>query len=302
LKGIFHTAGIIQDAPLNKQTALSFEQVFAPKAKGAWYLHELTQEKAIHLDHFILFSSVASLIGSFAQSNYALANAFLDGLAVYRHQQGLPAQSINWGPWAEVGMAKDRILQHKQQGWIAFNTDEGLAALQHALTHSKTQLGIMHADWKRIAEQIIPTPSWLTSIIERKQSAIFINHLQTLSLEQRKITLKKAIGDAVKKALSVFENEFIDENQGFFEMGMDSLMALDLKNRLQLMVDQPLLNTLAFDYPSISRIYTYLSTEIMTHLMTDDTVGETIEDNIDKYLSMNYSEREQFINGDNHHE
>jgi len=302
LKGIFHAAGLIEDAPLNKQTAISFEKIFAPKAKGAWHLHEITLAKDIKLDYFVLFSSIASLIGSSAQGNYAVANSFLDALALYRHQLGLVAQAINWGPWAEVGMAKDLVSQHYRQGWVAFNVSEGLSAFHHALLNNKPQLGIMHADWKRIGEQIIPTPSWLSHLIEIKQSENFIIQLQALSLDQRKIVLKNAITDAVKKSLAIPKQEFISENQGFFEMGMDSLMALDLKNRIQQLVNQPLLNTLAFDYPSILRIYNYLSTEIMEDLFENSAKDKINEENIDKFLSMNFLDREKFISGEQDHE
>ena len=105
LQGIFHAAGLIADALLDKQTNESFEKVFAPKAKGAWNLHHVTQEKNITLAYFVMFSSIASLNGAPSQSNYATANSFLDALALYRHQQGLTALSINWGSWAQVGMA-----------------------------------------------------------------------------------------------------------------------------------------------------------------------------------------------------
>ncbi|MFI4954807.1 MAG: SDR family NAD(P)-dependent oxidoreductase, partial [Gammaproteobacteria bacterium] len=122
LKGIFHLAGVVEDAPLEQQSEEYFKNVFSAKALGAWYLHEVTQAEKIELDYFELFSSAASVNGSPGQSNYATANSFLDGLAHWRQQQGLCAQSINWGPWREVGMAKDLIARHERLGVKPFKT------------------------------------------------------------------------------------------------------------------------------------------------------------------------------------
>ena len=106
LKGIVHAAGVLDDGILTQQTAERFESVMAPKAAGAWNLHQLTEQ--ISLDFFVMFSSVTAPFGSPGQGNYAAANAFLDGLAHYRAAQGLPALSINWGPWSQIGLAAQR--------------------------------------------------------------------------------------------------------------------------------------------------------------------------------------------------
>src|SRR4029079_7853768 len=102
LCGIFHAVGVIADGSLMRLTRASMATVFAPKVTGAWNLHLLTQES--RLDFFVMFSSVASLLGSPGQANYAAANTFLDALAHYRRALGQPGLSINWGPWAEVGL------------------------------------------------------------------------------------------------------------------------------------------------------------------------------------------------------
>jgi short-subunit dehydrogenase len=100
LKGVFHAAGVLQDAMITGQTWAHFESVMAPKVTGTWLLHQLTQDQA--LDCFVCFSSVSAVVGSPGQANYAAANAFMDALAAYRQGQGLPGLSINWGPWARV--------------------------------------------------------------------------------------------------------------------------------------------------------------------------------------------------------
>ena len=110
LRGVIHAAGVLDDGLIQQLTWENFEPVFAAKATGAWNLHTLTQNN--ELDFFILFSSAAALFGSPGQANHAAANAFLDGLAHYRNQVGLPALSINWGAWSTVGSA----LKYQQQG------------------------------------------------------------------------------------------------------------------------------------------------------------------------------------------
>lgn len=107
LRGIIHAAGVLDDDLLLNQRRSRFVKVLSPKVAGAWNLHALTQD--IQLEFFVLFSSVTSLLGSYGQGNYAAANAFLDALAAYRRHNGLPAVSINWGPWSQVGMAADSL-------------------------------------------------------------------------------------------------------------------------------------------------------------------------------------------------
>jgi myxalamid-type polyketide synthase MxaB len=103
LRGVVHAAGVLDDGVVDRQTAERFSRVLAPKVYGAWNLHHQTRE--LPLDFFVLFSSMASVLGSPGQSSYAVANAFLDALAHHRRARGLPGLSINWGPWSEAGMA-----------------------------------------------------------------------------------------------------------------------------------------------------------------------------------------------------
>jgi hypothetical protein len=103
---------------LMQQSSESFQEVAGPKVRGAWHLHTQTQDRP--LDFFVLFSSVASIIGSPGQSNYAASNAFMDGLAHFRREQGLAATAVNWGPWADVGMAaSDLVGAAFDKRWLA---------------------------------------------------------------------------------------------------------------------------------------------------------------------------------------
>ncbi|MFI4954315.1 MAG: SDR family NAD(P)-dependent oxidoreductase, partial [Gammaproteobacteria bacterium] len=257
LKGIFHLAGVIADAPLEKQTAESFATVFAPKALGAWYLHEVTQANNITLTHFVGFSSIASLQGSLAQSNYAVANGFLDGLMQYRHQLGLAAQSLNWGPWREVGMAHTLVVAHTRLGFIPLKTADALKALSYSLSQPVVQLGIMQVDSQRVRESLGDVPSWLSTLIAPAgESALLLHELQTAQPEQREGLLKAALTHEVRKVLGISRSQPVSETVGFFEMGMDSLMAVEIRNRLQALLGTSirLSTTWAFENPTIEKM------------------------------------------------
>ena len=131
LVGIVHAAGVLEDGALMQQTWERFETVLTPKALGAWHLHRASVQRP--LDFFVLFSSMSSVIGSPGQGNYAAANAFLDALAHARRAEGLPASSINWGPWSTAGMAAElgsrRRDQWRAQGVAAIPVDTGVVAL-----------------------------------------------------------------------------------------------------------------------------------------------------------------------------
>ena len=151
LKGIFHLAGVLEDGLIAEQNASTFAKVFDSKALTAWYLHEATQN--LDLDYFVLFSSVASSLGSPGQSNYAAANGFLDQLAIYRSKQHLAALSINWGPWSEVGMAANLTQRHAQRGINAFDKEAGLAALAVCLEQGLPVIQAADIRWDKIALQ-----------------------------------------------------------------------------------------------------------------------------------------------------
>ncbi|WP_226594929.1 SDR family oxidoreductase, partial [Microseira wollei] len=161
LRGIIHAAGVLDDGVLQQQSIERFGRVMAPKVAGAWNLHNLTAN--LPLDFFVGFSSVAALFGSAGQGNYAAANAFMDGLAHYRQAMGLPGLSINWGPWANVGMAaslesrsRDRI---QTMGMAAIPVERGLVALEQLLNQSASQVGVMPINWSQlIATSALTSP------------------------------------------------------------------------------------------------------------------------------------------------
>ncbi|MEM9486730.1 MAG: SDR family NAD(P)-dependent oxidoreductase [Cyanobacteria bacterium P01_F01_bin.116] len=155
LHGIFHTAGVLKDGVLTQQTWQKFTQVLGPKVDGAWHLHQLTQSDP--LDYFVLFSSAVALLGSPGQSNHAAANAVLDGLAYYRCSLQLPAQSVNWGVVAQIGVAAERgAANHAQTLGIGVLTpNQVLQALEWALnTPQLCHIGVMSINWENLLPQL----------------------------------------------------------------------------------------------------------------------------------------------------
>ena len=171
LRGVVHAAGVLADQLLARMSADDFATAWRPKALGAWLLHR--KLAAEPLDFFVLYSSVASVLGTFGQGNYAAANAFLDALAQDRRAAGLPALSVGWGPWAEVGMAArmDPASLQAHRGIELISPAEGLAYLGRAMAGGDAQVLAVRADWRAWAETAGNAPSELlvADVIERTE-------------------------------------------------------------------------------------------------------------------------------------
>ena len=257
LKGLFHAAGLIKDALIKDLRDEDFNAVLAPKVQGSMHLHELSQN--LHLDCFVLFSSVASFLGNTGQSNYSAANAFMDALSISRHQQGLPALSINWGPFAKVGMAAGLETVHRAQGLHPIDTDSAFELMDTLLYTADARVGVMDADWSRMSTQDNPYLEYFTRPKAQGHGEWLIL-LEATPKEHREQVLTDKIRGLVADILHVGDANLVDVNKGFFELGMDSLMAVELKNKLQAKVGSAmtLTNTVAFDYASIKALQEYL--------------------------------------------
>jgi acyl carrier protein len=270
LRGIFHSAGVLDDGVLSQQSWDRFTKVLAAKVDGTWNLHLATQDRP--LDLFVLFSSATALLGTPSQGNYAAANAFLDSFAHYRRAQGLPALSINWGVWAEVGLAAqaERSERLARRGLIAMTPEEGLAGMAYLFHQEVTQSAIMPVDWPTYLAQL-PTGSrtaWLAALSQAQggaeaqpqtsQGSVILQQLAAAAPAERYELLVAYIRQQVVNIMR-FEADYpLETQQGFFQLGMDSLMTLELRNRLQASLQCTLPSTLAFDYPSIALLARYL--------------------------------------------
>lgn len=277
LRGILHLAGILDDKVLLRQNWASFAKVMAPKVQGAWNLHSQTQD--LPLDFFVLFSSIASVLGSPGQGNYSAANAFLDALAHHRRLQNLPALSINWCPWDEAGMAAD-LGNRGEQRWTTtgvsvITPEQGLQVLGQLLNQSSTQIGVLQVDWSKFFRQFPANhqPLLFSQLLEELHSqplaqlpATEVEHqlleqLQAALPTERQTILVNYLQNAVA---TVMRTDSLPEIEvGFFEMGMDSLMTIELKNRLQTSLEITLASTLTYDYSTIQALADYLLNKVV---------------------------------------
>jgi hypothetical protein len=266
IKGVIHLAGIRQDALLPLQTPESLAAVIDPKAVGAWNLHNLV--KNLKLDFFILFSSAASLLGSQGQANYAAANAFLDGLADYRHSLGLPAMSIHWGPWAESGMAAWETVVHKNLTSLGFDylsPEQGLTALESLLNVHTSPVAVFECDWsvymnRTGQHQSALFKDMISGLTVDTQPcptvALLWQELEELIPEQRS---KKLLSQLTILAREVSGSDTpVAPDRPLMEQGFDSLMAVEFRNQLQKICGFSLPVTLLFTYPGLVEISEFI--------------------------------------------
>jgi len=271
LRGIIHAAGVLDDGLIQQQTWQRFTKVMAPKVQGAWNLHNLSKHES--LDFFVMFSSSASLLGSPGQGNYAAANAFLDALASYRRSQGLASLSINWGPWAEVGMTAKLQLGERlsQKGEDSIYPQQGLQVLEMLLMESPVQVGVMPMNWARFLERqtsINPFFSQLQDGLQSKggrQSFIEVRkYLETLPWAERKAALTTHISTQAAKILGIKNPQQVSTGKRLVDLGLDSLMAIEFLSLLQSSLGVSLSSALLFEYPTVEAMVDYLFNDFVT--------------------------------------
>jgi acyl transferase domain-containing protein/acyl-CoA synthetase (AMP-forming)/AMP-acid ligase II/pimeloyl-ACP methyl ester carboxylesterase len=266
LKGIIHSAGVLEDGFLQNQTWTKFQKVLAPKVSGAWNLHLCT--KNLDLDFFVVFSSVASLVGSPGQSNYAVANASLDAIANYRHSLGLPALSINWGAWDNGGMATSKGFS--RQGLELIEPQQGLTALETLLSSKMAQIGVMSVDWAKLSKsypylrqtnyftRLIPESATTENKTESKTD--LYQELLALPVAARETYLKAYLVKAIANILQV-PPQNLSTSQSLFDLGMDSLMLMEAINQLKEDLQLMLYPREFYERPKITALAAYLASE-----------------------------------------
>jgi NADPH:quinone reductase-like Zn-dependent oxidoreductase/aryl carrier-like protein len=256
LRGVVHAAGLLDDGLLLQQTPARFRKVMAPKVQGALHLDALT--RALPLDFFVLYASGAGLVGSPGQGNYAAANTFLDALAHHRRALGLPALSIDWGAFSEVGLAAaqdNRGARLAAHGARNLTPDEGLAVLGRLLSGDRAQIGVIPMDVGRWAEGnstmagsrlfsrlLAAAPGGAGASTEARA---LLDRLAAADPAERTSLVLDLLRKQVCQVLRIAEAR-LDVAAPLTSLGMDSLMALELKHRLkrELAVDIPLIRFL----------------------------------------------------------
>ena len=263
LKGIAHLAGVDIRKSIMEIEKSDLHDVMRSKVDGSWRLHLLSLDQ--NLDFFVTFSSIASILGSDGRSHYAAANAFLDGLAHYRLQAGLPATAINWGPWKDGGMASsDDLAAYRQMGNHGLDPEGALDNLKALLMGNSAQTMIADIDWatfrgiysaKRqrplIADLESETAQEMAEAESRKTLPAWVQQLNEQPMDRRESYLTLLIQKSIARMLGFDDPEDISNDLDFTEMGMDSLRAVELILQIQknLGIDGTLV---LYDYPNIS--------------------------------------------------
>ena len=268
LKGIIHAAGVLEDGLLSQLTWPQFKKVLAPKVDGTWHLHQQTQR--LSLDFFVCFSSIASLIGSPAQGNYAAANAFMDSLMQHRRATGLPGLSINWGPWANAGMAAqlDTSAQNRMsaRGITPIQPEQGLQILGDLLKQTSAQAGVFSIDWPKFNAQMPPGVS--LPVLEHFKTAKRedargdrlqgLEKLKQLPAGDRRHHLMQHIQTEIADVLGYDSPDDIALTQPLADLGVDSLMAVELANQLEYNLGPTIPASFLFEHPTLEGLVNYL--------------------------------------------
>jgi NADPH:quinone reductase-like Zn-dependent oxidoreductase len=314
LRGIFHSAGVNDDGLLLNLDETRFEKVMNAKVTGTWNLHTFTQH--LPLDHFVLFSSIAANMGSLGQANYAAANAFMDGMANWRQAQGLPGLSINWGPWENLGMtavlSSADVERLRRQGMHGLTSQQAMSALAQLLTEDVAQATVLHMDWKafglaqkdqspapffdQLVSRDVVTPA---KKVEKTQDGALIPQLRELPIIQRRRSLLNHIREQAGIVMGLSPSVLSDVRQPFNSMGLDSLMAVELRNALVRSTGESLPATLIFDYPTLDLLTDHILNDVLklgeVSLVTPEPVQATQSIESNEVASLTDDEAEALL-------
>ncbi|MFE4337377.1 SDR family NAD(P)-dependent oxidoreductase, partial [Streptomyces sp. NPDC056831] len=272
LTAVVHTAAVLDDGALTTLTPEQLDRVLRVKAGAAHQLHEMTRD--LGLSAFVLFSSLAGTVGMAGQGNYAPGNAYLDALAQYRRAQGLVATSVAWGSWARGGMAGrdvvgDTSIRH---GVPLLQPERAIAGLETALAHDDTSLVIADIDWERFAYSYTAArPSRLLDELPEARAVLtrdeptdaaatltLSERLAGLAPAERERQLRTTVRTQVAAVLGHDSGETVELRRRFLELGLDSVTAVELRNRLNTATGLRLPTTIVFDCPTVHELVRYL--------------------------------------------
>ena len=253
LRGVFHAAGVLEDGMLADMDSESFERVLTPKWKGAWSLHRACLEE--DLEHFVLFSSMTAMVGAAGQANYAAANNGLDAFARWRRSKGLPATSIAWGPWSGGGMATRAASAESLDaaGIAPISPAVGVDVLGRLLRTPQYDhsVGILAVDWERYLGRREALPLFgelLGGVLKSEQHQAELFDATGLTTEQLPAAILGCLAIELAGVLGYASADEVNTSMTFNDLGVDSLLAVDMRNRLERVFGCELPVTVLFDY------------------------------------------------------
>ncbi len=290
VKGIVHAAMQLDDVPTLNLTRERLEGVFHAKIHGAWNLHQASLKQP--LDFFILFSSNAAWFGAAGQGNYAASNLFLDSLAHHRKAQGLPALTVNWGPIGDVGyLARNPAVASwlEQGGSKLITSAQAMQALEKALRLNPTQVAIFNADWSLLLKNMGGKPvarfeALLTS--SREDGETGLHHLHNLDPDERREALHPVVLAQVARVLGT-QPQKIDPSSSLMDLGLDSLMSLQLRNWVKGTLNVTLAASALASQPSVDRLVAVLSDAMqpVAEAATEQALDHLEDDEVEAMLA-----------------
>jgi phthiocerol/phenolphthiocerol synthesis type-I polyketide synthase C len=285
LAGVVHAAGTLDDGMLRDLDPGRFRTVGAAKAAGAWHLHRACRDR--RLDFFVLYSSAASVLGSASQGNYAAANAFLDALAWHRESQGLPATSINWGPWSGGGLAAVATERGTlaARGIESLSPEEGIAALDLVLRGTATQPCVLPMDRQKLASAVAGglLRGLLATVVADAQgtaedggtggNAVRQEMLAVEPGRRRRAVLTRHCREEAARVLGL-EPERIDPEVPLANLGFDSLLSLQLRKGLETSLQVTLPATITWRFPTVAALVPFLAERMGIALEAESEVGQ----------------------------
>lgn len=291
IRGVFHAAGVTRDQLVTQIDPTAWETVMRPKVSGAWLLHSLLPD----LDFFVSFSSVGSILGPTGQGSYAAANAFLDALAHYRRACGEPALSINWGVWDDVGMAKGSNVKATQQalesqGVAAIQLDQGIQALAILLSEqnvegSPAQSVVLPVNWEKAQKSRLSanrrsffSPLLITASEQPEEVAqeSIREKLSGLEPEKRRRALESFLQQQIAQVLKLPPAR-ISPSKPLGSYGLDSLMGIELRGRLEAELDITLSATFIWNYPTLAQMTPFIAERMGISLTETTPVPAQVE-------------------------